>query len=79
MIAAAGDAIWDDKKACGRSYYVKCIGSTNKAPETCKEGEVAVLIVDRCHKCPATINLSQAAFMEIADPSAGKIMINYEL
>lgn len=78
MIAVAGDSIWYNKAACGRSYLVTCIKATNQAPEACKEGEIIVTIVDRCHRCPVTINLSQEAFVKIANINAGKIMIKYE-
>ncbi|CAI0376394.1 unnamed protein product [Linum tenue] len=46
----------------------------------CKEGRsVTVKIVDLCPAgCNGTIDLSAAAFAEIADPDEGKINISYE-
>ncbi|GMN65179.1 hypothetical protein TIFTF001_034249 [Ficus carica] len=80
MIAAASDAIWDNRAACGRMYSVTCTGATNLGvPQPCKGGSVVVKIVDYCPPpgCQATIDLSQEAFSQIADPNAGKINIQY--
>ncbi|KAF8407566.1 hypothetical protein HHK36_006700 [Tetracentron sinense] len=81
MIAAASDAIWDDRAACGRNYKVQCLGATNAGvPHPCRgSGEVEVKIVDYCPAgCQGTIDLSQEAFASIADPDAGKIKIAYQ-
>ncbi|KAJ8617236.1 hypothetical protein MRB53_013422 [Persea americana] len=81
MIAAASDAIWDNRAACGRHYKVTCTGATNKGvPRPCRgSGTVVVRIVDYCPAgCHGTIDLSQEAFASIADPDAGKIQITYE-
>ncbi|KAL0340083.1 UNVERIFIED_CONTAM: EG45-like domain containing protein [Sesamum radiatum] len=77
MIAAASDAIWDNKAACGRSYKVTCTGATNKGvPHPCTGQSVVVRIVDYCPPgCHGTIDLSQEAFSIIANPDAGKINI----
>ncbi|XP_018821980.1 EG45-like domain containing protein [Juglans regia] len=82
MIAAASDALWDNGNACGRMYSVSCTGPTNAGvPQPCRNGPVTVKIVDRCPSpgCQATIDLSQEAFSQIADPAAGKINIDYNL
>uniref|UniRef100_A0A2N9HPK2 Expansin-like EG45 domain-containing protein n=1 Tax=Fagus sylvatica TaxID=28930 RepID=A0A2N9HPK2_FAGSY len=80
MIAAASDAIWDNRAACGRKYRVKCTGATNLGvPQPCKGTNVVVKIVDYCPSpaCRGTIDLSKEAFSKIADPDAGKIKIEY--
>ncbi|KAG2696378.1 hypothetical protein I3760_07G056600 [Carya illinoinensis] len=80
MIAAASDALWDNGAACGRMYSVSCTGPTNEGvPQPCRNGPVTVKIVDRCPSpgCQSTIDLSQEAFSQIADPAAGKINIEY--
>ena len=79
MIAAASDAIWDNRAACGRTYRVKCTGATNLGvPQPCKGTSVVVKIVDYCPPgCQGTIDLSKEAFSQIADPDAGKIKIEY--
>ncbi|XP_068649174.1 EG45-like domain containing protein [Aristolochia californica] len=80
MIAAASDAIWDDGGACGRHYNVQCLGATNAGdPQPCwGDGTVQVKIVDHCPSgCRGTIDLSQEAFASIANPDAGKIVIDY--
>ncbi|XAR51221.1 hypothetical protein NMG60_11005783 [Bertholletia excelsa] len=79
MIAAASDAIWGNKAACGRRYRVRCIGATNQGvPQPCRGQSVVVMIVDYCPPgCRGTIDLSQEAFSQIADPNAGKIRIEY--
>ncbi|KAJ0965362.1 hypothetical protein J5N97_026500 [Dioscorea zingiberensis] len=79
MIAAASDAIWDNRAACGRRYSVTCTGATNQGvPQPCKGTSVVVTIVDYCPAgCQATIDLSQEAFSAIANPDAGKILIEY--
>ena len=75
IIAAASEAIWDNKAACGRKYRVRCIGATNQGvPKPCRGGSVVVKIVDLCPEgCQGTIDLSQEAFSKITDPNAGKI------
>jgi hypothetical protein len=78
FIAAASVKIWENSGACGEHYVVKCIGVTNRAPPPCKDGIVTVKIVDYCRgpRC-GTIALSEDAFSIIADPSAGRIKIEY--
>ena len=80
MIAAASDALWGNKAACGRTYTVKCTGPTNQGvPQPCTVQSVVVTIVDYCPQpgCQGTIDLSQEAFSIIADPNAAKINIEY--
>ncbi|CAK9176828.1 unnamed protein product [Ilex paraguariensis] len=80
MIAAASNAIWNNKAACGTFYRVRCTGSTNVGvPQPCRGQSVVVKIVDYCPSpgCQGTIDLSQEAFSMIADPNAGKIKIEY--
>ncbi|KAL5699367.1 EG45-like domain containing protein [Ranunculus cassubicifolius] len=80
MIAAASEAIWNNRAACGRMYRVTCTGPTNQGvPQPCRGNGVTVKIVDLCPSpgCQATIDLSQEAFSMIADPNAGKITIEY--
>lgn len=79
MIAAASDAIWGSRAACGRNYRVRCTGATNQGvPQPCKGTSVVVKIVDYCPPgCQGTIDLSQEAFAAIANPDAGKIQIEY--
>ncbi|PON51260.1 Expansin, partial [Trema orientale] len=79
MIAAASDAIWNNRAACGTKYRVRCIGATNQdVPQPCKGRSVEVQIVDYCPAgCQGTIDLSIEAFTQIADPSAGRIRIEY--
>ncbi|XP_062079760.1 EG45-like domain containing protein [Humulus lupulus] len=78
LIAAASEAMWDDKAACGRRYRVRCIGATNHDGNPCRGGSVVVKIVDFCPSgCQGTIDLSQEAFAMIADPDAGKIKIKF--
>ncbi|XVF85561.1 hypothetical protein PTKIN_Ptkin17bG0127000 [Pterospermum kingtungense] len=80
MIAAASDAIWDNRAACGRKYKVKCTGATNQGdPHPCTgKDHVVVKIVDYCPSCQGTIDLSKQAFAAIADLDAGKIKISFE-
>ncbi|KAK9275309.1 hypothetical protein L1049_022571 [Liquidambar formosana] len=79
MIAAASDAIWNNRAACGRMYRVRCTGATNLGvPQPCRGQSIVVKIVDYCPPgCRGTIDLSQEAFSMIADPNAGKINIEY--
>ncbi|XP_027176407.1 EG45-like domain containing protein isoform X2 [Coffea eugenioides] len=78
MIAAASDAIWGNRAACGRNYRVTCTGRTNLGVLQPCRGSVVVKIVDYCPPgCRGTIDLSQEAFAIIADPNAGKVNIEY--
>ncbi|XP_050230846.1 EG45-like domain containing protein [Mercurialis annua] len=79
MIAAASDALWDDRAACGRKYKVTCLSATNQGdPHPCTGNSVVVKIVDYCPSgCRGTIDLSQEAFAHIANPDAGKVNIAF--
>ncbi|KAA0044495.1 EG45-like domain containing protein [Cucumis melo var. makuwa] len=80
MIAAAGDGLYNNGEACGRMYTVTCTGRTNLGVEQpCTGNSVTVKVVDRCPSpgCQATIDLSQEAFSIIANPDAGKVIIDF--
>ncbi|XP_073015927.1 EG45-like domain containing protein [Primulina eburnea] len=79
MIAAASDAIYGNKAACGRRYSVTCTGATNKeVPHPCTGQSVVVTIVDYCPPgCRGTIDLSREAFSVIANPDAGKVYVDF--
>ncbi|KAK3219904.1 hypothetical protein Dsin_013874 [Dipteronia sinensis] len=79
MVAGVSEALWNDKKACGRKYRVRCIGGANKAPHPCHNGKsVVVTVVDFCQPpCNGILNLSQDAFDVIADRDAGKVRVEY--
>ncbi|CAI0394097.1 unnamed protein product [Linum tenue] len=74
MIAAVSDPLWNNGAACGRMYNVRCTD-----PRNCKAGSVTVRVVDRCPSpgCQVTLDLSQEAFTQIADPDVGRINIEY--
>ncbi|XP_039066386.1 EG45-like domain containing protein [Hibiscus syriacus] len=77
MVAGVSDALWQNGRACGKRYRVKCIGGANKAPHPCKNGRtVVVKVVDYCKAgCQGIINLSRDAFSTIADPDAGIVRV----
>lgn len=77
MIAAAGDAIWNNGAACGKFFTVKCTGPRNPVPHPCTGASVTVKIVDHCPGCPSSLDLSKEAFTKIANPVAGVINIDY--
>ncbi|PRQ37637.1 putative rlpA-like protein, double-psi beta-barrel [Rosa chinensis] len=79
MIAAAGDAIWNNGAACGKFVTVKCTGPRNLAPPPCTNENVTVKIIDHCPGCPFTLDLSKEAFTKIANPMGGIINIDYYL
>ncbi|TYH38113.1 hypothetical protein E1A91_D12G094400v1 [Gossypium mustelinum] len=78
MIAAAGDALWDNGTVCGKMFTVTCTGPRNPVPHPCTGKSVNVKIVDHCPRCPSTIDLSQEAFTIIANPVAGVISVDYK-
>ncbi|KAH7688785.1 Barwin-like endoglucanases protein [Dioscorea alata] len=81
MIAAGSHEIFDDGRACGHLFKVKCIAGTNNGvAHPCRgSGTVVVKLVDLCPSgCQGTIDLSQEAFAKIADPDAGKIEVSIE-
>ncbi|KAK5811611.1 EG45-like domain containing protein [Gossypium arboreum] len=79
MVAGVSDTLWNNGRACGKSYRVKCIGGANEAPHPCKNGDTAVVkVVDYCKAgCQGIINLSKHAFSTIADPDAGIIQVEF--
>uniref|UniRef100_A0A0D9XEQ6 Expansin-like EG45 domain-containing protein n=1 Tax=Leersia perrieri TaxID=77586 RepID=A0A0D9XEQ6_9ORYZ len=80
QIAAASDAFWGGGAACGKRLAVTCTGATNQGvPQPCTGQTVTVKVVDYCPtgSCRATIDLSQEAFAAIANPDAGKILVEY--
>ncbi|WRX34317.1 RlpA-like protein [Theobroma cacao] len=78
MIAAAGDALWNNGAVCGKTFTVTCTGARNAVPHPCTGKSVTVKIVDHCPGCPSTLDLSKEAFTLIADPVAGIINIDYK-
>jgi ribosomal protein S27AE len=76
-VAAASNALWNNRTACGKTLLVNCIGGTNLAPQPCSSLRVFMKIVDYCPRCGATINLSRDAFAMIANPDSGKIKMDY--
>ncbi|MBA0655687.1 hypothetical protein Goklo_008145 [Gossypium klotzschianum] len=78
MIAAAGDALWDNGTVCGKMFTVTCMGPRNPVRHPCTGKIVTVKIVDHCPRCPSTIDLSQEAFTIIANPVAGVINVDYK-
>eukprot|EP01018_Ginkgo_biloba_P035626 Gb_34548 [translate_table: standard] len=81
LFAAANDAIWDNKAACGRQYRVRCLsGNNRRGGRPCRGRSIVVKIVDHCAspQCGATFHLSTAAFAAITDSKDGKINIEYE-
>ncbi|GMI99771.1 hypothetical protein like AT4G30380 [Hibiscus trionum] len=78
MIAAAGDALWNNGAVCGKMFTVTCTGPRNPVPHPCTGKSVTVKIVDHCPGCPSTIDLSKEAFTTIANPVAGIINIDYK-
>ncbi|KAH1073033.1 hypothetical protein J1N35_025361 [Gossypium stocksii] len=78
MIAAAGDALWDNGTVCGKMFNVTCRGPRNPVPHPCTGKSVTVKIADHCPGCPSTIDLSREAFTIIANPVAGIINVDYK-
>uniref|UniRef100_A0A0E0Q1W1 RlpA-like protein double-psi beta-barrel domain-containing protein n=1 Tax=Oryza rufipogon TaxID=4529 RepID=A0A0E0Q1W1_ORYRU len=52
--------------------------ATNAVPNPCRGGAITVKIVDRCPGSTATLDLSREAFAAIANPVAGKVLIDYQ-
>ncbi|KAL3824698.1 hypothetical protein ACJIZ3_020727 [Penstemon smallii] len=79
MIAAAPAGIFNNRAACGRRYSIRCTGRTNLGVlQPCRNGAITVRVVDLCPGCAANqFDLSQEAFAMIADPNAGRILIDY--
>ncbi|XP_057872061.2 EG45-like domain containing protein [Cryptomeria japonica] len=80
LFAVASDAFWDNGGVCGNHYQTTCIGPANNGDASpCRGRPIVVKIVDYCPSgCVGTIDLSQDAFADIADPDAGIVHINYE-
>uniref|UniRef100_A0A2P2IKX0 Expansin-related protein 3 n=1 Tax=Rhizophora mucronata TaxID=61149 RepID=A0A2P2IKX0_RHIMU len=80
LITGVSDALWNGGAACGRKYRVSCVKGANLAPHPCKPGtSVAVTVADYCRPlCNGTLSLSRQAFNQIADPNAGKVVVDYQ-
>ncbi|KAL8488754.1 hypothetical protein ACS0TY_024883 [Phlomoides rotata] len=77
MLATVNPSLFNNKAACGTFYKVRCTGSTS-TPRACRNGEVRVKIVVLCPGCgPNQFDLSREAFSVIANPDAGRILIDY--
>ncbi|KAK8700331.1 hypothetical protein V6N13_018730 [Hibiscus sabdariffa] len=48
MIAAAGDALWNNGTVCGKMFTVTCTGPRNPVTHPCTGKSVMVKIVDHC-------------------------------
>lgn len=69
MVAAMNEVDYDDSAICGA--YIQVNGP---------QGSVIVRIVDRCPECPqGDVDLSQEAFAQIANLSAGRVPITWQL
>ncbi|XP_058113166.1 EG45-like domain containing protein [Magnolia sinica] len=81
LIAGATDVIYDNGAGCGTYYSVNCTGPADQFLHPCTGKSVIVKIVDHCPApgCDETLNLSQDAFSIIANLTASKIKIDYEL
>ncbi|KAM0013497.1 putative EG45-like domain containing protein, plant [Helianthus debilis subsp. tardiflorus] len=79
MILAANSVLFNNRAACGTRYRVTCTGRTNLGVlEPCTGQSVEVTVVDLCPGCASDqIDLSQEAFAVIANPDAGRILIDY--
>ena len=67
MVAAMNHTDYADSAVCGACAHIK-------GPS----GEVTVRIVDRCPECPeGDIDLSPQAFEKLADPSLGRVKIDW--
>ncbi|XP_042051597.1 EG45-like domain containing protein [Salvia splendens] len=78
MIAAANPSLYDNGKACGKRYKIRCTRGTNHGDKPCQKVHVTVKIVDLCPSCADDqLDLSQQAFQKIANPDAGVFRINY--
>jgi expansin (peptidoglycan-binding protein) len=68
-VAAMDDPEWDNSGVCGACVAIQ-------GPK----GSVTVRIVDRCPECEkGHLDLSQQAFAQIADPSAGNVPITWSV
>lgn len=68
-VAAMDAPEWNGSAVCG-----ECVTITGP------NGKVTVRIVDQCPECePGHLDLSAQAFAQIADPSAGKVPITWEV
>jgi expansin (peptidoglycan-binding protein) len=78
MIAAASDAVWDNRAACGRMYSIMCTGANNEAPYPCTGTTITVKVVDYCPNCNGTFDLSREAFLKVStNLDVGNIKIDY--
>eukprot|EP01018_Ginkgo_biloba_P035631 Gb_34546 [translate_table: standard] len=81
LFAAASNAIWDNKAACGRQYRIRCLSGTNpRDRRPCRGRSILVKVVDHCAstQCHATFHLSREAFAAITHSKGAKINIEYE-
>ncbi|XP_031373434.1 EG45-like domain containing protein [Punica granatum] len=76
FFVAASEGLWDNGAACGRRYRMRCISGQRRP---CKDGFIAVNVVDLCRTspCPATLLLSNKAFNAISKYPNAKINVEY--
>ncbi|KAK3219902.1 hypothetical protein Dsin_013872 [Dipteronia sinensis] len=79
LVTGVSEALWNDKKACGRKYILRCIGGDEPTLHPCYEGHrVVVIVVDFCQPpCYGIFNLSLNAFDVIANRDFGKVRVEY--
>ncbi|CAI0394103.1 unnamed protein product [Linum tenue] len=80
MIVGVSDKLWNNGRACGRRYRVRCVGPANLVRNACKTTTAAIIVtvVDYCKACTGDLNLSRGAFSRIANPDAGKVRVAYD-
>ncbi|KAK4747059.1 hypothetical protein SAY87_026096 [Trapa incisa] len=76
FFVAASEGLWDNGAACGRRYLMRCISGLKRP---CKDGFIAVEVVDLCRAspCPATLLLSNKAFDAISRYPKAHVNIEY--
>ncbi|XP_020888691.1 EG45-like domain containing protein 2 isoform X1 [Arabidopsis lyrata subsp. lyrata] len=78
MVVGVKNNLWQNGRACGRRYRVRCIGATYNFPGACTGRTVDVKVVDFCREpCNGDLNLSRDAFRVIANIDAGNIRVVY--
>ncbi|EFJ31904.1 hypothetical protein SELMODRAFT_18782, partial [Selaginella moellendorffii] len=72
LFVAAAPSIFQAKRACGKHFTIRCVGSSCKGHKS-----IRVVVVDLCPGCPGAFDLSKEAFEKLANPDAGVIDIDF--
>ncbi|XP_052200594.1 putative EG45-like domain containing protein 1 [Diospyros lotus] len=78
LLAAVGDSLWKNGSGCGKKFQLTCVGSNYEILNPCIDSSTVVLVVDRCMDSGITFGLPKEVYVEIGNPLAPSIIVDFK-